>query len=242
MNAAAPPGISVETREYQAWSSTPAGIVEPPSYPAAAHTISWTLINLAERVLAFILLIACLPILAIAAAIVAILSGQSPLVALARAGYRGKPIWLIKLRTMWGKPEVAHARRGLVERIEVSFVPPVKRSGDPRVTSSLAAFCRRHSIDELPQLWQVVSGDMALVGPRPITYAELDAYYRDSAAEVLSVKPGLTGLWQVSGRNSLDYAERRTLDLHLVRDRSPQLYLHVLAATFPAVFSGRNAG
>ena len=200
------------------------------------------LVTLAERVFALTLLLFLLPALAVVAVIVAVLSGRSPLIALPRAGQRKKLVWLIKLRTMWDTESGTSARAGLVERIENAPVPECKTGCDPRVTSSFAAFCRRYSIDEAPQLWHVVRGEMALVGPRPLTYEELATYYGYDADEVLSVKPGLTGLWQVRGRNSLTYRQRLALDLFLVRRWSLRLYLSVLAATIPAVFSGRNAG
>jgi lipopolysaccharide/colanic/teichoic acid biosynthesis glycosyltransferase len=188
------------------------------------------------------MLLLLLPVLAPATILVALLSGCPPLVALSRAGHRGKCIWLIKLRTMWGSGERSAAQYGWIERIESSPVPAVKTPRDPRITSRFAAFCRRHSVDELPQLWHVVTGEMALVGPRPLTYDEMDCYYREFSAEILSVRPGLTGLWQVKGRNSLTYSERLELDLVLVRKRSVRLYLQILAATVPALISGRNAG
>jgi exopolysaccharide production protein ExoY len=208
----------------------------------AARPRAWGLVALVERAFALMLLVALFPALAAVAAVVAVLSGRSPLVAIARAGRRGKCIWLIKLRTMWGGDDTASAGGSLVERIDSARVPEFKAESDPRVTSSFASFCRRYSIDEAPQLWHVVRGEMALVGPRPLTYEELDTYYGYDADEVLSIKPGLTGLWQVRGRNSLTYRERLELDLYLVRCWSPRLYLSILAATIPAVFSGRNAG
>lgn len=215
---------------------------EQQSSPAAVRPAFWHLVWLAERACALLLGLALLPVLAGAAVLVAVLSGDSPFVAVARAGQRGRRIWLLKLRTMWSRE--AGVRRGtrLIQRIENSRVPENKTDCDPRVTSTFAALCRRYSIDELPQLWHVVRGEMSLVGPRPLTYDELETYYGYEAGEVLSVKPGLTGLWQVRGRNSLTYPQRLALDLHLVRHWSLTLYLSVLAATIPAVFSGRNAG
>lgn len=199
------------------------------------------LIGLAERIAALAMFVVLLPVIAIVAAATAILSGRSPFIALARAGHRGKRIWLIKVRTMWGADDRPGDGGLVIERIENAAVPPSKAENDPRVTSAFAAFCRRYSIDELPQLWHVIRGEMALVGPRPLTYDELVAYYGYDAAEVLSVRPGLTGLWQVKGRSRLTYAERLTYDLYLVRHWSLRLYFFVLAATVPAVLSGRDA-
>ncbi len=209
---------------------------------ATASPLAFVLISFGERLFAALLLIALSPALALFAIIVAVMSGRSPFIALPRAGQRKKLVWLIKLRTMWGNADAGAASAGLIDRIENAPVPEFKTECDPRVTSPFAAFCRRYSIDEAPQLWHVVRGEMALVGPRPLTYEELRTFYGFDADEVLSVKPGLTGLWQVRGRNSLTYRQRLALDLYLVRHWSLRLYLAVLAATIPAVFSGRNAG
>jgi lipopolysaccharide/colanic/teichoic acid biosynthesis glycosyltransferase len=109
------------------------------------------------------------------------------------------------------------------------------------VASSFSAFCRRHSLDELPQLIHVALGEMSLVGPRPITSAELDEHYRGCIQEVLSVKPGITGLWQLMGRNRLTYAQRRRLDLFLVRRAGLGLYLRVLLHAVPVTLSADGA-
>ena len=82
---------------------------------------------------------------------------------------------------------------------------------------------------------------MSLVGPRPITEAEIECYYGADAQEVLRVKPGIAGLWQVSGRNLLTYSDRRALDLELVRRRSLRLYMEILLRTVPEVWSGANS-
>ena len=120
-------------------------------------------------------------------------------------------------------------------------VPETKVGGDVRVTSAFARFCRKYSIDELPQLWHVVTGEMSLVGPRPVTAAEWERYYGDRSCEVLQLKPGLTGLWQTRGRNRLTYRQRRRLDLFLARHYCLLLYLRILGATVPRVIAGRDA-
>jgi lipopolysaccharide/colanic/teichoic acid biosynthesis glycosyltransferase len=116
-----------------------------------------------------------------------------------------------------------------------------KAADDPRVPNAFARFCRRHSIDELPQLLHVVRGEMSLVGPRPLTAWELRRYYGADADEILEAKPGMVGLWQVSGRNRLTYQQRRELDLQLVRGRSLRLYLRILIGTLAEVFTGANS-
>jgi lipopolysaccharide/colanic/teichoic acid biosynthesis glycosyltransferase len=179
-------------------------------------------------------------------AAVRLFSGRSPLIAHFRLGLNGEPLWIVKLRTMWdGKPRDAkphsHAGSAWIEYLQDTAVPVTKGAPDPRVTSRLARFCRRYSVDEWPQLLQVATGRISLVGPRPLTPLELDAYYGIDGREVLSVRPGLTGLWQVSGRNRLTYAQRRRLDLFLVRKWSIGLYLRILLRTPGRVLSGRDA-
>lgn len=148
---------------------------------------------------------------------------------------------MLKLRTMWGAHVTAQGCcHGLVEYIDDTAGPRHKQPADPRVASGLARFCRRHSIDELPQLWHVVRGEMALVGPRPVTVEELDRYYGSDAGEILKHRPGIAGLWQVSGRNRLPDSERRKLDLEAVRNRSLWLYVRVLFRTVPEVINGKN--
>jgi lipopolysaccharide/colanic/teichoic acid biosynthesis glycosyltransferase len=149
---------------------------------------------------------------------------------------------MLKLRTMWGAPQVFQGRTTRwVEYIDDGHGPQVKQPTDPRVPNTFARFCRRYSIDELPQLWHVMRGEMALVGPRPVTAEELRKHYGSAAKEILAVKPGIAGLWQVTGRNRLTYAERRNLDLHFVRNRSARMYFKILARTLPEVLSGANS-
>ena len=203
--------------------------------------------SVAEKVLAGVLLIVLLPALAVVLFAVAFVSGKSPLIAHRRLGHYGQEFWMLKIRTMWDRSRhEARKRRGwieyVIEYISDTHVPIFKGARDPRVTSRLALFCRRFSLDELPQLIHVVCGRMRLVGPRPITREEWDAHYGVSAAEVLSASPGMTGLWQVLGRNRLTYAQRRRMDLFYARHRGPRLDLLLLLRTPARVLSGRNAG
>jgi lipopolysaccharide/colanic/teichoic acid biosynthesis glycosyltransferase len=197
--------------------------------------------ELAERTAGFLLLAAAGPVIAMSALAVAGLSERSPFVAHLRVGRNGKPFWTWKIRTMWEGTKANPGRPRWVEYIMSDPLEDDKVRLDPRVTSRFAAFCRRHSIDELPQLWHVLRGEMSLVGPRPLTRSELDKYYRDDVSELLSVKPGLTGLWQVYGRSAIKFPERARLDLKLVRTLKPKLYVKVLLRTIPAVIRGNGA-
>jgi lipopolysaccharide/colanic/teichoic acid biosynthesis glycosyltransferase len=120
-----------------------------------------------------------------------------------------------------------------------AFQKDFKLARDPRVTR-LGRFLRRTSIDELPQLWNVLAGQMSLVGPRMITPAELSRY-AGHEAELLSVTPGLTGLWQVSGRTNTGYEERVRLDVTYIYGRSMMLDVEVLFRTVRCVLAGRGA-
>jgi lipopolysaccharide/colanic/teichoic acid biosynthesis glycosyltransferase len=195
----------------------------------------------AERVLAGLLLAGFAPALAATAIAIRLLSKRSPFVLHCRVGWRGVPFWMVKFRTMWSAGPPRRAECGLVERITSEPRDERKPRRDPRITSRFAIWCRKHSVDELPQLWHVLRGEMSLVGPRPLTRTELDTYYADVAAEVLSRRPGMTGLWQVLGRNELTYSRRRRLDLFLVRRYSLRLYWWILARTPPRVVSGSGA-
>ncbi|MGH9674960.1 MAG: sugar transferase [Bryobacteraceae bacterium] len=184
-----------------------------------------------ERVAAAAALLILAPGLGVIAVFIALKSGRFPFVAHQRVGRRGDRFWMWKLRTMWKTPF----------RVADESLPPAKQENDPRVEGSLARWLRQHSIDELPQLAHVVTGRMSLVGPRPLTRQELDTYYGHSASELLAARPGLTGLWQVMGRSRLTYAQRRRLDLFLVRHYCARLYLRLLWRTIPQVLRGADA-
>jgi lipopolysaccharide/colanic/teichoic acid biosynthesis glycosyltransferase len=128
-----------------------------------------------------------------------------------------------------------------VEYIVAEPLRGSKHPSDGRVTSRFAKFVRRHSIDELPQLWHVARGEMSLVGPRPLTRAEITQYYGTRADELLSVKPGITGIWQTCGRSAIEFPERAVMDLEMVNSLSARTYFSILARTVPALFHGKGA-
>jgi lipopolysaccharide/colanic/teichoic acid biosynthesis glycosyltransferase len=191
-----------------------------------------------ERICAALMLVVLSPLLILVAVTTVVLSRSSPLIRHSRVGCLGRPLLMFKFRTMWTQGESS----GLRICEDVSGQPiDAKNTLDARVTSRFAAFCRRYSIDELPQLYHVATGEMSLVGPRPITRPELDAHYANCIQEVLSLKPGMTGLWQVMGRNDLTYSTRRRLDRIFVRNASLPLYLNVLLRSVPCVLRGKGA-
>ena len=169
------------------------------------------------------------------------LSRRSPFVAHLRVGRYGKPFWTVKLRSMWKLDEQEPAAGGWIEYVVAEPFEDDKDGTDPRVANRFAAFCRRHSIDELPQLWHVACGEMSLVGPRPLTRSEIERHYGIHAGELLSVKPGITGLWQVYGRSAIRFPQRSAMDLEMVRSLNPRMYLKILLRTLPAIVDGTGA-
>lgn len=157
-----------------------------------------------------------------------------------RVGQEGHAFECLKFRTM--VPNAGEVLRELLERdpsIKAEWARDHKLRRDPRVTR-LGRFLRRSSLDELPQLWNVMRGEMSLVGPRPVVREELLRYGRNVRA-YLSAKPGITGLWQVKGRNDTDYRRRVALDTYYVRNRSLLLDLYILLKTTRVVLEGGGA-
>jgi exopolysaccharide biosynthesis polyprenyl glycosylphosphotransferase len=151
-------------------------------------------------------------------------------------GERGRPFDALKFRTMYVDGDAILARNPeLLERLEEHG----KLEDDPRITP-VGRWLRRWSLDELPQLLNVIIGQMSLVGPRMITPEELRRFghWRDN---LITVKPGLTGLWQVSGRSNLEYSDRVRLDMYYIRTYSIWQDLEILFRTVPAVLRGVGA-
>jgi exopolysaccharide production protein ExoY len=192
-----------------------------------------------ERLAAVLLLILLSPLMLAVATAIFLLSRRGPLVAHNRIGWRGTPFAMLKFRTMWDGGERC-ASFFSIENVG-GFQAGAKTADDPRITSGFAAFCRRYSLDELPQLWHVARGEMSLVGPRPLTIGELREHYGAAISEVLSLRPGLTGLWQSMGRSRLTYAQRRRLDLLLARRMSAGMYFAILARSVPKLLAGEDA-
>ncbi|MGG6292914.1 undecaprenyl-phosphate galactose phosphotransferase WbaP [Leptolyngbya sp. AN02str] len=157
-----------------------------------------------------------------------------------RIGQDGMPFKAWKFRSM-----VKHADRALYNYLELhpelqqDWVTNQKLRDDPRVTR-VGRFLRQTSLDELPQLWNILRGEMSLVGPRPIVADEIERY-GDKFSLYTKVTPGLTGLWQVSGRNNLSYAERVNLDAYYVRNWSVWLDIYILMRTIWVVLTGEGA-
>jgi lipopolysaccharide/colanic/teichoic acid biosynthesis glycosyltransferase len=152
-----------------------------------------------------------------------------------RTGRGGRRFSMFKLRTM--VPNAAELKAKYMHLNELTW-PDFKITNDPRVTRC-GRILRKTSLDELPQIFNIISGDMTLVGPRPTSFGA--ETYRLWHTARLEVKPGLTGLWQVSGRASLDFDDRLRLDIAYIRNRSLLFDLSILARTFTAVLTARGA-
>ena len=142
---------------------------------------------------------------------------------------------MFKLRTM--VPNADELKAQLMHLNEHRY-PDFKITNDPRVTR-VGRILRKTSLDELPQIFNVIRGEMTLVGPRPTSFGA--ETYRLWHTARLEVKPGLTGLWQVSGRADLDFDDRLRLDIAYIRQRSLRFDLHILLRTFTAVLTTRGA-
>lgn len=157
-----------------------------------------------------------------------------------RVGRDGRTFDCLKFRTM--VPNADQVLRDLLERdpvIEAEWLRDHKLRNDPRVTP-IGRFLRRTSLDELPQLWNVLRGEMSLVGPRPIVKDEMLRYGR-YLPTYLTAKPGITGLWQVKGRNDTDYRRRVVLDTYYVKNQNLRLDLYILLQTTRVVLGGSGA-
>lgn len=189
-----------------------------------------------DRVTGSLMLLVAAPVIAVCAAAVVLTSRGSAFFTQQRVGIDGTPFTMIKLRSMYVDAEARKA--ALLAQNEGSGLL-FKLRQDPRVTP-VGRVLRRLSLDELPQLWNVVRGDMSLVGPRPPLPDEVDGY-RDATWRRLHVRPGLTGLWQVSGRSDLSWDESIRLDLRYVDNWSITLDLLILWKTMRAVLHGSGA-
>lgn len=189
-----------------------------------------------DRVAAALLLLAMSPVLLVFAMLIKLDSRGPVFYRQRRIGKDGRPFTMIKFRTM---VVGADAKRIVMRLTNDGAGPLFKMKQDPRVTK-IGGFLRRYSADELPQLLNVVGGTMSLVGPRP-PLPEETARYEPEVKRRLLVKPGMTGLWQVSGRSDLSWEESVRLDLRYVEDWSLALDALILWKTARAVFTGEGA-
>jgi exopolysaccharide production protein ExoY len=174
------------------------------------------------------------PLLAICFAAIALTSPGPALFRHRRIGFNGKPFFCLKFRTM-----VTDAPQRLQRLLEsdpaaaAEWTATCKLRHDPRITV-IGALLRKSSLDELPQLFNVLRGDMSIVGPRPVTEVELDRY-SSAVNAYLACRPGITGLWQVSGRSSTSYNRRVACDTFYAQNWSMALDTKILVVTLPSL-------
>lgn len=192
----------------------------------------WKLRRLQDVILSVLALAVLWPVMLIVALIIVIDSpGAGPIFSQTRIGRDGKPFTFYKFRSM--RPNAEAELEKLLPHNEMDG-PVFKIKDDPRITR-FGRFIRRSSIDELPQLWNVLRGDMSLVGPRPGTPREVEQY-DDYAAQRLIITPGLTGYWQIQpNRNSLSFEEWVELDVRYIKERSLATDWKIIWKTFDAV-------
>ena len=193
-----------------------------------------------NQFLAIVLLVLLAPLMLVIAMLIARRDGMPVLFAHYRVGRNGKLFRCMKFRSMLRNSEQVLAdllRDDPQARAE--WARDQKLTDDPRITP-IGHFLRRTSLDELPQLFNVLRGEMSLVGPRPITVGELTRY-GGVRWQYLSVRPGMTGLWQVSGRNNTSYEERVALDRRYVEERSVWMNLQILLKTVKVVVARDGA-
>jgi lipopolysaccharide/colanic/teichoic acid biosynthesis glycosyltransferase len=222
------------------WNRAVTGRALPDAVPDRAATTRDGMARARDVAGALALLVICLPLLVLLALIIWLTDRGPPIFAHNRIGQDGKAFKCYKLRSMHRNAE-SRLEQLLRDNPEMrsEWAHNRKLSRDPRITW-FGGFLRSSSLDELPQLFNVINGTMALVGPRPIVLDELQCYGRHAAC-YLQCKPGLTGVWQVSGRSDTSYRRRVAADRLYLRRRSFVFDGKLLISTLPAVLTRKGA-
>ena len=205
-------------------------------HPVPPQYIQLFLKYTVDKLLAFILIILFSPLFVVIPIIIKLTSRGPVLYRHQRSGLNGRRFMMLKFRTMFEKAD--EMKELLIHKNEMKNIV-FKMREDPRITKS-GRILRQYSLDELPQLINVLKGEMSLVGPRPPLPEEVEKY-EGWERKRLSMKPGLTCLWQISGRSDIGFEEWMKLDLEYMDNWSPILDLVILLKTIPAVISGRGA-
>jgi exopolysaccharide biosynthesis polyprenyl glycosylphosphotransferase len=199
-------------------------------------TLNRLIKRVVDIVFGALFLLVSLPIIVIAALAVRVESPGAAIFSQLRAGQNGRPFKVYKLRSMH---KDADKERDKLLNLNEMDGPMFKIKADPRLTR-VGRILRKLSIDELPQFWNVLKGEMSIIGPRPALLNEV-AEYDDWHRERLRVKPGISGLWQISGRSELSFDEMVLLDVYYIENWSPSLDFKIMLRTVPYVLSGHGA-
>lgn len=214
------------------------------------HVKTWTAsgprrraLGLAKRMFDIVFALAALifvaPLFGVIMLAILLLDGRPIFYRQVRLGRHGRSFNCLKFRTMVRDADVRLAELlSTCPKSQKEWLDAQKLSNDPRV-NRLGRFLRKSSLDELPQLINILRGDMSIVGPRPIVHEEAVRYGRNLRL-YLTTRPGLTGLWQVSGRNSLSYQERVQLDVRYIRTMSARLDARIILKTVAIVVTGKG--
>jgi lipopolysaccharide/colanic/teichoic acid biosynthesis glycosyltransferase len=230
----APSAVIAELSRETALS--PPRVFSLPQVKRRVPTAWIVLKRVSDVAISAILLVVLAPVFAVIALAVKMTSPGSVLFSQSRVGKDGKTFRFYKFRTM---VDGAHLLHECVAHLNECDGPALKIANDPRL-HGLGPFLRRTSLDELPQLWNVLRGEMSLVGPRPALPNEV-ANYAPPYYERFEVMPGLTGLWQVSGRATVPFKRWMAMDIWYVRNWTPLVDLWLLARTIPAVIFREGA-
>jgi len=198
------------------------------------------LLAVVDFTLALALLLVLAPIMLLVALPIVLRDGRSPFYGHRRYGKNGRTFLCYKFKSMAPDADARLARLLASDpRARAEWHRDHKLRDDPRVTT-VGRFIRKTSLDELPQLFNILRGEMSLVGPRPIVAAEVRRYGRHFT-HYCSMRPGITGIWQISGRNDVGYRRRVAMDSLMARRMSPRLYARVLVGTARSVLTRHGA-
>jgi len=159
-----------------------------------------------------------------------------------RVGYQGKEFYIYKFRSMY--PDADKRLKEILEKdpeAKKEWEKTFKLKNDPRITK-IGKFLRKTSLDELPQFINVLKGEMSVVGPRPVIKEELEKYYKNRAKQYISVKPGITGYWQVESRSNIDnYRQRVAMDVWYIKNKSIWHDIKIIVKTVKVMITGKGA-
>lgn len=204
----------------------------------ATDKVAYNIVKrLADVVISLIAIILLSPIFMIVAIVIRLDSNGKIIFGHQRIGKNMKSFKIYKFRTMYENSEEIF--NSFTEEQKKEYYINFKLDNDPRITK-VGDFLRRTSLDELPQLINIIKGDMSIVGPRPIVNKEIEKY-GEYAETVFSVLPGLTGYWQANGRSDTTYEERVQLDMHYIKNRSLTMDIKIILKTFVSVIKKEGA-